>query len=199
MSLSEPAPPRRKSCEACKTAKRRCDLAFPTCSRCMSRCLPCIYPGRLPTAYQELFNDSPPLMDAADHTWPTTTMPSPFSTENNLCADSTMDLARDSIDPLSNWRQYVSDGPLTTSFDGPLSHTDFVVAIPRTRSLMPLSEIIATHLQFAIDVLQNAPKMMVVENRTPWCHPQLYKNYMPKVMQGISSRATVFLVDVSSS
>lgn len=37
--------PRRKSCMACAKAKRRCDLAFPACSRCSLRQLDCHYPS----------------------------------------------------------------------------------------------------------------------------------------------------------
>jgi hypothetical protein len=54
----------------------------------------------------------------------------------------------------------------------------------RKRPLRPLPEIIATHLQFAIDVLKETPRMMVLQNQTPWCHPSLYKRKMPRVMQG---------------
>ncbi|KAF7586223.1 hypothetical protein BBP40_009221 [Aspergillus hancockii] len=54
---------------------------------------------------------------------------------------------------------------------------------PRSRQPMPLSAIIASRLQFAIDVLKDVPKMMVLENQTPWCHSQLYKDGMPKLMQ----------------
>ncbi|KAL5606828.1 hypothetical protein BROUX41_003205 [Berkeleyomyces rouxiae] len=39
-------PPRRKSCAACVKAKRRCDLAYPRCSRCNLRDLECVYIGK---------------------------------------------------------------------------------------------------------------------------------------------------------
>ncbi|KAK1150261.1 hypothetical protein N8T08_000163 [Aspergillus melleus] len=32
-------------------------------------------------------------------------------------------------------------------------------------------------------MLKSAPRMMVLENQTPWCHPQLYKDGMPRAMQ----------------
>ncbi|KEZ40369.1 hypothetical protein SAPIO_CDS8223 [Scedosporium apiospermum] len=37
-------PPRRKSCAACTKAKRRCDLAQPSCLRCAGRGIECHYP-----------------------------------------------------------------------------------------------------------------------------------------------------------
>ena len=60
----------------------------------------------------------------------------------------------------------------------------YEVGMPRTRQQRPLPEIIASHLQFAIDILKDTPRMMVYENQTPWCHSQLYKKYMPRAMQG---------------
>ncbi|KLU91017.1 hypothetical protein MAPG_09542 [Magnaporthiopsis poae ATCC 64411] len=36
-------PPRRKSCAACIKSKRRCDVGFPTCQRCLHRQIECVY------------------------------------------------------------------------------------------------------------------------------------------------------------
>ncbi|TLS30867.1 hypothetical protein PpBr36_03321 [Pyricularia pennisetigena] len=36
-------PPRRKACQGCIKAKRRCDLGFPTCLRCSHRHIECLY------------------------------------------------------------------------------------------------------------------------------------------------------------
>jgi hypothetical protein len=41
-----------------------------------------------------------------------------------------------------------------------------------------------SRIQFAFKQLQDAPRMMVLENQTAWCHPLLYGNKMPKSMQG---------------
>ncbi|TLD30738.1 hypothetical protein PspLS_02398 [Pyricularia sp. CBS 133598] len=38
-------PPRRKACQGCIKAKRRCDLGFPTCLRCSHRQIECQYDG----------------------------------------------------------------------------------------------------------------------------------------------------------
>jgi len=57
----------------------------------------------------------------------------------------------------------------------------------RTNPHAPLSEIMASRFQYAIDTLSDTPRMMVVENQTPWSHRELYADGMPKVMQGIHS------------
>ncbi|PSN70468.1 hypothetical protein BS50DRAFT_489025 [Corynespora cassiicola Philippines] len=35
---------RRKSCHACVKSKRRCDLGYPCCKRCLAKSLECVYP-----------------------------------------------------------------------------------------------------------------------------------------------------------
>jgi hypothetical protein len=86
----------------------------------------------------------------------------------------------------SEWNSingFQPDIPVDPSWDLFIS-PKFELAMPRTKPLTPLSEIIASKLQFAVDVLKNAPSMMVLETQLPWCHPQLYKKYMPRAMQG---------------
>ena len=48
MTTPSAPPPRRKSCNACVKAKRRCDLLTPQCSRCFQKNVDCVYDGQLP-------------------------------------------------------------------------------------------------------------------------------------------------------
>lgn len=41
-----------------------------------------------------------------------------------------------------------------------------------------------SRVQFAFKQIQDAPRMMVLENQTAWCHPLLYRDKMPQSMQG---------------
>jgi hypothetical protein len=66
----------------------------------------------------------------------------------------------------------------STSFNG------FELAMPRRSPPKPLSGILASRIQFAVDVLKDIPRMMVAEMQTPWCHRQLYRHNMPQEMQG---------------
>ncbi|KAJ5661818.1 uncharacterized protein N7477_009434, partial [Penicillium maclennaniae] len=63
----------------------------------------------------------------------------------------------------------------------------------RTRPPRPLSEVIASHLQFAIDVLKDTPRMMVLRNQTPWCHPSLYTNHLPRAMQDAYACCSLYM------
>lgn len=51
-----------------------------------------------------------------------------------------------------------------------------------------LEEMIASRIQYALDVIKKVPSSMVSENQTPWSHPYLYRAYMPREMQGMSLR-----------
>ncbi|EED15648.1 conserved hypothetical protein [Talaromyces stipitatus ATCC 10500] len=50
-----------------------------------------------------------------------------------------------------------------------------------------------SRLQFTLSVLQNAHRTMVLENQTPWCHPLLYKNGMPRVMQDAYACCSLYM------
>lgn len=39
-------------------------------------------------------------------------------------------------------------------------------------------------LAYSVERIKSAPKTMLTELQTPWCHPSLYKDDMPTVMQG---------------
>lgn len=184
-------PPRRKSCEACKTAKRRCDLAFPACSRCTTRNTPCIYPGRQPAIPQELIDE---MVESIARTVDT-----PLSFDAGVSCMTEFSIPElpdppavahpfDVFDP--QWDYIDINAPCLSSE----SHSGVLIprpsntmTAPVARPPMPLSAIIASRLQFAIDVLKDVPKMMVQENQTPWSHKQLYINGMPKYMQGEST------------
>ncbi|KAJ5090265.1 hypothetical protein N7532_008949 [Penicillium argentinense] len=163
---------------------------------------PCIYPGRLPAGYHDLVNENFPapeeyiLPQGVETLQSTATMSLSFSTDAGLHVDPTLDsLAVDSLHSLSDWVENAPDTSLLSFFttQGYWSQSDLVVAIPRARPLRPLSEIVASHLQFAIDNLKNTPKIMVLENQTPWCHQQLYKSYMPKVMQDAYACCSLYM------
>ena len=43
---------------------------------------------------------------------------------------------------------------------------------------------VRTRLQYAIDKIASAPRQMVEEIQTPWCHRHLYGEEMPRSVQG---------------
>ncbi|UPK93719.1 hypothetical protein LCI18_004654 [Fusarium solani-melongenae] len=51
---------RRRSCSACARGKRRCDLGFPECGRCLARRVTCVYAWISPEEAQEVVQNSSP-------------------------------------------------------------------------------------------------------------------------------------------
>ena len=41
-----------------------------------------------------------------------------------------------------------------------------------------------TNFSYAVDKIRAAPSTMLLENQTPWCHPLLYRDNMPRAIQG---------------
>lgn len=190
--------PRQKSCEACKTAKRRCDLGLPACSRCTHRDVACVYPWRQPC---ENLSGAPPLIN----------LPGDLQGAFNTCqiqpsldlypqpAFSVMTGLVDSLPSCHNqWPQLSGiymELPDREINVGP----NFELTIPRARHRRPLPEVLANNLQFAIDLLEQSPRTMVLENQTPWCHPKLYQNYMPRTMQGKSPLNTYLELPINAT
>lgn len=51
--------------------------------------------------------------------------------------------------------------------------------------LESLIEAVAKRLRFGIEEIKKAPASMVYNLTTPWCHPRLWEQDMPRSMQGI--------------
>jgi hypothetical protein len=84
----------------------------------------------------------------------------------------------------SNLANTASPVPLIEQPHNPFVSHGFAVVKSKKIPSKPLSDAIASRLQFAIDILKETPRMMVTEGKTPWCHRQLHKYGMPKVLQG---------------
>lgn len=55
---------------------------------------------------------------------------------------------------------------------------------PRRIDVAALTNELESKLSYAIDRIKAAPRTMLLETETPWCHPLLYREQMPRVMQG---------------
>ncbi|CAK7243791.1 MAG: hypothetical protein STHCBS139747_005319 [Sporothrix thermara] len=56
-----------------------------------------------------------------------------------------------------------------------------------------VSRLIATHLHHAMDIIRDAPRLFVLENRLPWSHPLLYRDHMPGSMEDAMSSCALYL------
>lgn len=158
--------PRRKSCRACAKAKRRCDLVLPVCSRCSQRRLNCEYPLLLEASKISFRLDSLPDFNPFD-----------------ICQPIAASLYQQPPPPIPIPIPITHVPVIPSSYQKVYRADEKSISPPL--SVKPLfTSRMSSRLRITLDVFQNAHRTMVLENQTPWCHPLLYKNGMPRVMQG---------------
>jgi hypothetical protein len=140
-----------------------------------------VYPGQQPSGNPPELGTISSLGDTCQSTAPVVfiAVDNPVFAEPNITG--TLQPAGSDWNSLQDLHANVPINPSVEFFLSP----NFDLAISNSKPLRPLSEIIASKLQFAVDVLKKAPSMVVLETQLPWCHPRLYKNYMPRAMQGM--------------
>ncbi|KAM0525605.1 hypothetical protein ACHAPE_000313 [Trichoderma viride] len=194
-------PPRKKSCAACIKAKRRCDFAVPACLRCSQRRIQCEYPSRTPhakvRASSHAANRPVPLQDVA-------VLDGALS---DGCSGGTETIAGQlrptGTGELEDPGQY-SFKPIPYNFETldyaaegqghDVIHQPSMLAAPTTKGFHNrLNEVVARRLQFSLDQIRKAPKTMVMETQTPWSHPLLYADNMPRSMQDAHASCALYV------
>lgn len=160
----------KKSCRECAKAKRRCSLGTP-CQRCARQ-------GRDCRKRNET-GDQPEGQYAPDH--PDLTMP--LLLQNDADAD------------FLNFNTDLVDGIMTNfgieeSLDlAPLPAASSVCG-PRF-STSVLKSFQTARLEYPIQVLKAVPASFVHGNQTPWSHPLLWEDEMPRCLQGMWCRSAL--------
>jgi hypothetical protein len=177
---------RQKSCSECAKSKRRCDLRQPSCLRCTRQELICSYP---PPAGATVMTDSLCTSTPMDN----------IIEDNNLFPfDASTFPGGPNIELLDF--DFVAGLSSIESFDDQLNG-DIEDDMPLTRqNYLPGKMFSASHISphaqsrvdYSIEQLKAAPAMMVQENQTPWCHPHLYEDYMPRSLQDAHAACALY-------
>ncbi|KAH6697160.1 hypothetical protein F5X68DRAFT_238482 [Plectosphaerella plurivora] len=186
-------PPRRKSCLACTKARRRCDQATPSCQRCAQRTIACQYPAgarprRMPAAGPTLSPSEsiPGLFDL-----PTT----PQASFDMLGTVEPSDDLFGGLGSNLNFMDLEADPGRDMSLDlinpPPLTTTQLALVPSRLATNAQKTRALTTRLQYGVDQVIAAPRLMVSENYMPWCHAHLYDDGMPRSMQDAVSSAAL--------
>lgn len=92
-----------------------------------------------------------------------------------------------SQDGEKNDMEYLFDfaeaGPSSTTLDL-VARAPLEVSAPRRLDVAALTNKLESKLSYAIDRIKDAPITMLLESETPWCHALLYRDQMPRAMQG---------------
>ncbi|KAL0944976.1 uncharacterized protein CTRU02_202863 [Colletotrichum truncatum] len=210
-------PPRRKTCIACTKAKRRCDHGHPACLRCSRRNIDCVYPSQSASRSKTLAAQRPrkntetPLPEDGPVVPAETPTATTDETEEWVCADAALVPWSQDPDPLPLEMEDMDEIALNMDFDNLINPDAFfggALSVPATltpradhmlvSSQCPLPEnssedVIASRVQYALDVMKGAPSSMVLENQTPWCHPYLYRAHMPRDMQDAQACCALYI------
>lgn len=182
---------RRKACSHCIKAKRRCDQAVPSCSRCSRQKLCCQYSSHsLPSTSRSIIELAEPqatassVQDVLDDTLDIDL----FTPGNQMtsCNDlsrfhSELDAANVTLD-LSPMEEFAFSNVMSN-----LTQTNSPHELMLTRPLDISSSVnydqMKSKMDFSMKHFKRAPWTMIQENQTPWSHHLLYDEQMPKAMQ----------------
>ena len=177
-------PQKKKSCGGCVKSKRKCDLILPRCGRCTKQGLSCEYPFAEAVVQEQ---------QVADLSF----TPSAMIAEPKLGFDFSAPPQLDLFSADTNFFAFDDSIASMPSFDPPdvvpseahvMSQPSYEVALlngPHVGfSAASLNQWSASRLLFAMDIFRNAPATMVGENQTPWSHPRLYDDVMPRCLSG---------------
>lgn len=70
------------------------------------------------------------------------------------------------------------------AFPGVSDRNPLQFASPQEFNAQTISKTLEYRFSYAVEKIQYAPRQMLLELQTPWSHPLLYKDEMPRVMQG---------------
>jgi hypothetical protein len=194
---------RQKSCSECAKGKRKCNLGSPACQRCRKQRLTCTYPP-LPgqpciaaadiTINSSVENVVPEMsmdLDDIEHAslplnLNVPTQPLESSTD---IADFDFGTGVASLDSLSNmlYRSPNDECELALNRAYQRDRTE------KTFSAAHIAPFAKSRVEWSLARLKLAPKTMIEENGTPWQHPMLYHEDMPRPLQNAYAACALYV------
>jgi len=183
---------RQKSCSECVKAKRKCDLQ-PNCLRCTRQRLTCTYPqhhtSSAATILPDNRSDETDLIEQLFN--PALELPFDLDIPDVITAAPELEL----LDPVPDLPGPMDDLEHVDDIVQPVGGLEATTAptgigrYPTAKSISNLvaSELFESRVGYSMEQWKLAPRMMVEKNCTPWSHPNLYEELMPRSMQGASA------------
>ncbi|KAF2464788.1 uncharacterized protein BDR25DRAFT_271479 [Lindgomyces ingoldianus] len=180
---------RQKSCLECAKSKRRCDLRHPACLRCTKQNLTCSYPPQPSAGDASTWqsDSTPPECDAADNVFHFDMQTFSNSQPVGLMDFDVAPGEASSLDALNNL--FNTEEDRESYF--PLARSNY--AQGKSFSASHISDFAYSRVKYCIEELKRAPITMVSENRTPWSHPLLYEDYMPRCLQDAHAACALYI------
>ncbi|KAH7400530.1 hypothetical protein DE146DRAFT_465473 [Phaeosphaeria sp. MPI-PUGE-AT-0046c] len=176
---------RQKSCLECAKGKRKCDLNSPSCARCSKQHLRCTYPQPLSQAKSAPadtnatndfgVSDAFELPISLDDIDPAVLME--FDVSSLPVAEFDLDAGISTLESLNHMLYNSSDAEDRLA----LARADICAEKPFSAAhIAPFAQ---SRVRWSIEQLKLVPKTIVEYNSTPWQHPMLYQDRMPRSLQ----------------
>lgn len=188
---------RQRSCSECAKGKRKCDLELPVCTRCRKQQLTCLYPLQPNTARSH--SPSPDIGGTTD-THDDFEIPLGFNdpiSSNFFCdfdvaatpgvTDINLSTEITSLDPMADSLYKSQSGEDQMAIERASQH------VTNSFPAVHITPFARSRIEWSIEQLKLAPHMMVHQNGTPWQHPRLYEERMPRSLQDAHGACALYL------
>ncbi|KAF4626680.1 hypothetical protein G7Y89_g11479 [Cudoniella acicularis] len=179
---------RQKSCIPCANGKRRCDMALPSCSRCLSKSIPCEYKSNKHTvAAQRAQNNTETPSDKSSDFY--STAPTSDVAEN-INRESPHTMLLDPEMPLELPSLGINPTP-----DNGMLLDDFLQVYdnrflndPHSIGVMDRERI-----RYCVRQLRTLPEKFVKQGRNAFIHPQTFQYMTPQSLQDALCVAALYM------
>ncbi|KAF2009742.1 hypothetical protein BU24DRAFT_81470 [Aaosphaeria arxii CBS 175.79] len=177
---------RQKSCSECAKSKRRCNQSQPCCTRCRKQDLRCVYPQMPSQLVDSTIRDesTEPELIPDDELFPVAMLNEP----GVGALDFDFPSANQSVDTLND----LLGGDVEAMELTPMP-TSPNYRVGKQFTAAQVSSQARSRVEYSMQQLKLAPAMMVKENCTHWCHPQLYADDMPRCVQDAQAACALYI------
>jgi len=186
-----------KACAECAKGKRKCSLGQPSCARCSKQRLVCTYPPPQPPVstnaasagdvgvVQEYVDFPDPSLEEPDMSQDASLMN--FGLPYTDLADFDLFAGTSSLDALSDMLYATPDT------GAPMALGRSVRNVGKAFSPAHIAPSARSRVDWSIEQLKLAPRMMVEQYSTPWQHSMLYDESMPRPLQDASAICALYV------
>ncbi|KAF2658560.1 hypothetical protein K491DRAFT_259518 [Lophiostoma macrostomum CBS 122681] len=170
---------RKKSCQACVKAKRRCDLGYPICKRCLTKGLHCKYPNASVCNAEVVVRQTTPDLTLAE-----------------VIVNGSSDLNPDdsTLDPIFSQFNDLSQSNVITKHVLPPTILESLLPQiwePRILNQQQVSRI--------VNELCHIVPTMALTGKTMFMHRELYKDFQPTAYQDLCGLSALYTVKTSKN
>lgn len=182
--------PYRKACAQCATAKRRCDLASPSCYRCNVRSLECQYP----TAVSLTDLTSEPYPGHAARLVDQDNLGASVEGDvlDPMDAHPSFGLDADTSEPTASFTNYEIDWADVMENIDHFLVPDIVERNDSPRNSAMAGDIYQERIVYTVKQLKSYPSLFARQGQTPFIHSHLWRDTLPRAIQDVLGACALY-------